>query len=31
MGRTIEPDELRMMFEGRSAGQLGSSSTFRGR
>jgi twitching motility protein PilT len=31
MGRTIEPDELRMMFEGRTAAQLGSSSTFRGR
>ena len=31
MGRSIEVDELKMMIEGRSGAQLGSSSTFRGR
>jgi twitching motility protein PilT len=31
MGRTIESDELKMMFEGRSGAQLGSASTYRAR
>ena len=31
MGRTIEPDELRMMFEGRTAAQLGRRAPSRGR
>jgi len=31
MGRTIEPDELKMMFEGRSGGPLASSNQYRPR